>query len=1225
MTDRGSYCCFFCPKKDYSEKNLNDTCSQCGHSYNYPLVNAPKKIGEYQIVKSLGRGFYATTYIAKSGGRFGRQVVLKVSPVSFFDFFGKNFEEECMLHHNLSETSDFIVKIEHFFSEEIDFSGTKIPCEIQVLEYIDGIPLNEFLAKGNVKIIEIAQIAIDLHYILENLKEKGFFHNDLLPRNIIIQSLSLKDAKRRNAIAPNIRAVAIDLGSLKDESRSDSAKGRLNDTCQVASVIKQLLDNAASNPDNYSFHENRLIALLETQSSILLTPSGYQSRLESMSTFPQRLIDCYYQQKYDWKQTLVLRQFTEYYNAQLLESWFIPELLVNPGETDDAQNWISRIAEPGPTIITGMRGCGKTMFLRALEFHARAKNASVKNKTITNQINEDGYIGLYVSCTRLLDDHEDRSEPCFERLFLEYCRRALMAIKNLEDIDDSLVKPESYKEIANLLSSVLTTNLDWRKISSEEELESEMLRSVRLSRADNHSVKLNVPHVHFAFEQLASTLRNCSTAWSTSKVFFLLDDASTRYLKESVIESLLSTLLVPHQATSFKITTENQTLNLAILSPGKTEKGRTGRDYNIFDLGREVYEITGGRNRTKARDFVSNILQRRSELWSGHPHLSIKEILGDCTREDIARNIFASRNDSLAQRKIYHGISALSSICVGDIGDVIKLYDLMLKKHLASKEKNYPIKKELQSEAYQEFFSGLLFDLNRRDSKLRDWALSFASAANKLLIESGRSIEHMSRKRLRQYSKIYIQITPGDKTLFKKLRELIDSGVFVLGGGSQRPRTKANDTDPIHQFILTYRKIFGVSNYIGLADSDRFELKGEQLSAWLDNPSSCEEILLRNMVKESVDDSIIDDYEEFMPEAESAVSEQLTEKHNPSREQLLFDLNYNKSSSNFIDATEYVRRVDIKELRVQDDCNFDILVTGLGFEDRTLASTTRLLNKYTPKEVITFQYPEDGRRCEIVNLITEKRLSCVPIDHNQVNMFKVEQGKKYMVDVTGLSKPLIFNTLRQILKNNGEVYICHTLAEKHYPTNESISKILSSHGKTNFLELSDAVSKILMGEKAPYYLLPLLDECDDPTNKRVLFSFSSPKHQRLFTLLDEREYDSIILDVADDNRPRSQLANLAAEFISTNHNTQICKTSTNDIKEVYELFCKKFMEWGVYQGYSFECGLTGSKMQTVATALASVIFKFSQCWYVKPETFDVSQFTEGEGESHYYHIMVKSY
>ena len=90
MTDRGSYCCFFCPKKDYSEKNLNDTCSQCGHSYNYPLVNAPKKIGEYQIVKSLGRGFYATTYIAKSGGRFGRQVVLKVSPVSFFDFFGKH-------------------------------------------------------------------------------------------------------------------------------------------------------------------------------------------------------------------------------------------------------------------------------------------------------------------------------------------------------------------------------------------------------------------------------------------------------------------------------------------------------------------------------------------------------------------------------------------------------------------------------------------------------------------------------------------------------------------------------------------------------------------------------------------------------------------------------------------------------------------------------------------------------------------------------------------------------------------------------------------------------------------------------------------------------------------------------------------------------------------------------------------------------------------------------
>jgi hypothetical protein len=60
--------------------------------------------------------------------------------------------------------------------------------------------------------------------------------------------------------------------------------------------------------------------------------------------------------------------------------------------------------------------------------------------------------------------------------------------------------------------------------------------------------------------------------------------------------------------------------------------------------------------------------------------------------------------------------------------------------------------------------------------------------------------------------------------------------VFVLEAGPDAPRTKTRDSNPITQFILTYRKLFGLSNFIGLSQRDRFELSGDDLEEWLSHP-----------------------------------------------------------------------------------------------------------------------------------------------------------------------------------------------------------------------------------------------------------------------------------------------------------------------------------------------------------------------------------------------------
>ena len=76
----GKFCCFFCPKKDYAERELDDTCATCGRRFGFPLSSAPSNIGPYRVVKPLSRGFYAATYVAERAC-FGARLCSKCPPL----------------------------------------------------------------------------------------------------------------------------------------------------------------------------------------------------------------------------------------------------------------------------------------------------------------------------------------------------------------------------------------------------------------------------------------------------------------------------------------------------------------------------------------------------------------------------------------------------------------------------------------------------------------------------------------------------------------------------------------------------------------------------------------------------------------------------------------------------------------------------------------------------------------------------------------------------------------------------------------------------------------------------------------------------------------------------------------------------------------------------------------------------------------------------------------
>lgn len=626
---------------------------------------------------------------------------------------------------------------------------------------------------------------------------------------------------------------------------------------------------------------------------------------------------------------------------------------------------------------------------------------------------------------------------------------------------------------------------------------------------------------------------------------------------------------------------------------------------------------------------MQQVLSQRAKYYAHHPPgVTPSQILAEMPLESIAQQIATTSENSSERKKTYFGMSALAGVCVGDIGDVISLYELMLRKSKGA----YPIEPQTQSECYQEYCSRRLYDLNRRKGWLKDHALAFADASHTLLMKSEKDFrtKRIKKQRLRQYLKLYVRVTAGDaERQFEQLRELIDAGVFVLDGGAHR--TKTRDTNPVQQFKLTYRKLYGLSNFIGLSERDRFELSGEDLINWLDNPAQGKDVLLRNLA--SADDVAEIELETQSKEACSSSAKTDSPKSRDTgqgSQRLLFGFEDDRAPGPIRPTYELAGIVEQKTPKAaQSDLanlsrvGITTVVFGLGFEERTLESALRIRQAIQPANVILVRYPEPGKSDEIRKSLWPA-INQAELDYQDaiVSGVDVPHGNT-LVDVTGLAKPVIFHTVRNALRRSGKVWICRTRAATYYPLDEDIAAVLNAEETLNSGQLLEALSKVLTGENRPYSINPLLVSDSDESRRRVLCAFSSPKHERLLTLLDERSYEAILVITHQDDSPRAKMAGIAADLAARNYSGTVVESfSSDDLQGVLSYITRNYQDWYVDQGFNFEFGLTGSKLQAVACAAASAAFKISQSWYVRPAEFDPQRFTKGVGATTVFEVSL---
>ena len=444
----------------------------------------------------------------------------------------------------------------------------------------------------------------------------------------------------------------------------------------------------------------------------------------------------------------------------------------------------------------------------------------------------------------------------------------------------------------------------------------------------------------------------------------------------------------------------------------------------------------------------------------------------------------------------------------------------------------------------------------------------------------------------------------------------------------------------MQQFKLTYRKIYGLVNFIGLAERDRFELSGSDLEEWLAEPGKGKEILLRNLGGDYADKASnveeISSAGKAKPAGREAKIRSSVERESVAQQVSIFEFDRTVplSAETEPGATDlshsdfYERKRPMIDHLVNEpfsDIPIDWILAGFGFEKRTLESVRRLCQAAKPRQALTVQYREPGRTDEIKVALAKSTVNYRVFEYSDVIKRGLpEVDGNVVVDITGLTKPVIFHAIRNELRRKRRVWICHTEAQSYYPLDADLERVLTAEANQDQHVLLEELRGVLTGEEGPYESDKLLPSDSDETRQRVLCAFSSPKHERLLSLLDKRDYDRIEIVGPRMDSPRSKVAQIAAEVAARNNaNSNVTRIDSNDLDGVLAFIIDRYMWCYLDRGLNFEFGLTGSKLQAVACAATSAAFKISQCWYLRPEKFDRDRFTKGVGKTHYYKISLE--
>lgn len=177
---------------------------------------AGRKIGSYRLKSLIGRGGMGVVYLATRIDDFEKVVAIKLIPFGNRNEAAESFRRERQILAQLSHP---------FIAQILDGGTTDGGSPFIVMEFVDGIPLDEYCRRHNLDVRAKLRLFEDICRAVTYAHRNFVVHRDLKPNNILVTAdakpklLDFGIAKLLNSDASN-KARSIEIAALTPEYAS---------------------------------------------------------------------------------------------------------------------------------------------------------------------------------------------------------------------------------------------------------------------------------------------------------------------------------------------------------------------------------------------------------------------------------------------------------------------------------------------------------------------------------------------------------------------------------------------------------------------------------------------------------------------------------------------------------------------------------------------------------------------------------------------------------------------------------------------------------------------------------------------------------------------------------------------------------------------------------------------------------------------------------------------
>lgn len=641
-------------------------------------------IDGYTIEKAIKSGNVGSVYFARNSEL---DDVRAVKFISKDKVDGKpTWEQEIKKVIRLKQTEGVVHYHKH------DFINVNGATYLYIMwDYIDSNSLAEMIENSEITLqllINVIDRALNVFFACTQL---GMQHADFHAGNILIQK---PDPLSMNSDIRKVWITDFGYGTFSNDiPPMDDYKG-------LARIIQQSIEkidfHQLEREERFKYkalrdefpkylHEENL-----TEGDYVRNPKKLLEIMYSLFTEPEKTTS-YTKAVGDYLSTeLIGERYDEW------EALFVPKFLAS-----------NELLDRNICILTGLRGCGKTMMFRRLSEPLVSKlgKAGIDG--------EDSFVGFYLNARNIAEAFPwlpSKKETEARKQVLNYFHLR-WTVETLEWIKSECVKNSIFD--ISWLTDFLKKYLKTISLSSTtvygtlNELIGICHIKINESKlGDKYWDDIEWPFSDYDYLELLFDTISKHCSFAKNKAFYLfLDDYSTPMVTETTQLILNPIIFRRSPLAFFKVSTESvESFSRRGLNGKLLEEGA---DYKLIELGIESLS----KNDKEISEIISAIFAKRIErnTYFKDKKLSLLDILGktDISFVDMAEMI--KEND---KQTVYYGFDNFCNIWSSDIRELIKIFSEMVAQEgnssLSQKEQNgfqncdYIIDKKVQDHVFRE-------------------------------------------------------------------------------------------------------------------------------------------------------------------------------------------------------------------------------------------------------------------------------------------------------------------------------------------------------------------------------------------------------------------------------------------------------------------------------------------------------------------------------------------